>query len=277
MVTLANGHSLGIYNIFRYSNPGQDRDSGGPVYLIHGGNLHLIGLHFATNSSTGVACRISYVMHFLNVTPITNEFFIQGIVGNNSHINGINITSNEHPVGRFSIPGQLDSRNVTQIGEYAFFGRTGITKVTLPNTLQSIGNNAFLFTGIWINTENNRVFYADKWAVGYKGTITNSSGKLEILSGTVGIGDSAFSQVSGLVEAAVPSGVIYIGANAFSNNHNLQSVWIPSTVNSIGEMAFSNCSLLEIYAQAASKPAGWHANWNPNNRPVNWNSPAPFQ
>jgi hypothetical protein len=38
----------------------------------------------------------------------------------------------------------------------------------------------------------------------------------------------------------------------------------------MGESAFSGCSNVTIYAEAESKPVGWHEKWNPLNRPVVW-------
>jgi hypothetical protein len=40
----------------------------------------------------------------------------------------------------------------------------------------------------------------------------------------------------------------------------------------IGEGAVQyNTEQLIIYAEAASKPSGWNANWNPDGRTVMWN------
>ena len=69
-------------NLFRYTNDGQGGDSGGPVYYNNGIDLYLLGLHFCSSDvflggRQGFACRISNIMSQLNVTPITNDCFLQ--------------------------------------------------------------------------------------------------------------------------------------------------------------------------------------------------------
>jgi hypothetical protein len=208
-------------------------------------------------------------MSVLDITPITNDTYRFVNFDNNVFINGLNITPNAHPVGRLTIPSQFNGRNVTQIGMSAFSGRSGITSVTLPNTLQSIGasafsntsisavvipnsvtsigNNAFTNTRIWTNTPINNVVYADRWAVGYRGIISPPG--LLILrtgtnTGTVGIGDFAFTQVSNLKEVEIPNSVTTIGAAAFFNNPDFERIWIPTSVTSIGDSAFISCPQL---------------------------------
>ena len=91
----------------------------------------------------------------------------------------------------------------------------------------------------------------------------------------IGIGDSAFTNRSSPRGIRIPNSVTSIGAYAFYNNQNLNRIWIPSSVTVIGTNAFDSCYSLTVYAQATSKPSGWHMNWNPVNRPVVWGSP-PF-
>ena len=77
----------------------------------------------------------------------------------------------------------------------------------------------------------------------------------------------------------IPSSIMYggvtysvtgIGESAFSNCTGLTSIVIPDSVTSIGYSAFYNCDSLTIYCEAASKPSGWDSGWNLNNRPVVW-------
>jgi hypothetical protein len=57
---------------------------------------------------------------------------------------------------------------------------------------------------------------------------------------------------------------------AFAWCTSLTNIVIPRSITSIGSGAFAYCELLTIYCEAESKPEGWEAGWNPDNRPVVW-------
>jgi len=272
-------------NTFRYKTSSKKGDSGGPVYFDDGSTLWLIGIHFSGDNSKkrGTACRIRNIMSELKVTPITNDTYQFTSInnGDNIRVDGLNIAQTDYPVGRLTIPEQINGKPVSGISPFAFYGRTSISKVTIPATVASIGALAFYNTGIWSDTTNN-IVYADKWVVGFRGAISDASGKLTIKSDTVGIGDLSLSQVSGLREVIIPgsitntyTGVTNIGTGAFSNNFTVERIWIPSSVTVIDSLVFASCPSLGIFAQTTSKPAGWHVNWNSDNRPVFWGFPAP--
>lgn len=61
-----------------------------------------------------------------------------------------------------------------------------------------------------------------------------------------------------------------IEESAFDLCVKLESFIIKKEVLEIGENAFSKCWEITIYAEAESKPSGWHNDWNPDNRPVVW-------
>ena len=88
----------------------------------------------------------------------------------------------------------------------------------------------------------------------------------------VSIGESAFSYSKNLTSINIPNTVESIGFAAFSGCSSLDSITIPSSVSSIDMSAFNGCSSLTIYCDFASKPDGWHDNWNPSwsQCPVVW-------
>ena len=105
---------------------------------------------------------------------------------------------------------------VTSIGEHAFEDCSGLTSITIPNSVNSIGTSAF----------------------GYCSGLKS----VTIPSSVTSIGKSAFEGCSGLTSINIPSSVTSIGASAFSGCRGLTSVTIPSSVTSIGVLAFYFCS-----------------------------------
>ena len=85
------------------------------------------------------------------------------------------------------------------------------------------------------------------------------------------IDNNAFEECRKLTKIHLPNSLTTINASAFGYCTILPSITIPSAVDYIGGWAFYNCNALTINCRASSKPDGWESNWNPDNRPVNWN------
>ncbi|MCR5361534.1 MAG: leucine-rich repeat domain-containing protein [Bacteroidales bacterium] len=129
--------------------------------------------------------------------------------------------------------------SVTSIGRSAFYGCSGLTSIEIPSSVTSIGYQAFSFTA-WYNKQPNGVVYAGKVAYTYKGTMPDNT-SIVLIDGTLGIGDYAFSECTGLTSISIPNSVTSIGNYAFENCTGLTSVEIPSSVTSIGDYAFQSC------------------------------------
>ena len=138
---------------------------------------------------------------------------------------------------------------VTSIGDYAFYGCTGLTSVTIPDSVTSIGIHAVDDTA-WFNNQRDGLVYAGKVAYKYKGTIPNNT-TIILKDGTKGIAGVAFSGCKGLTSVTIPDSVTSIGGFAFSDCRGLTSVTIPDSVTSIGNGMFSGCTeLTEITVDA---------------------------
>ena len=132
-----------------------------------------------------------------------------------------------------------ETYTVTAIGNDAFSGCSGLTGITLPNTITSIGKNAFYGTA-WYNDQPDGLVYAGLVAYTYKGTMPAET-SINLIDGTLGIAGSAFSGCNGLTSINIPNSVIAIGDNAFYCCSGLTSVTLPSSITSIGNGAFSGC------------------------------------
>lgn len=89
----------------------------------------------------------------------------------------------------------------------------------------------------------------------------------------VEIQNQAFEGFSKLQSINIPHSVTTIGYRAFKGATKLTEIYIPLSVTDIGYNAFQGCrDLVTIYAEAASQPAGWDVNWNPDSKTVIWSS-----
>lgn len=140
--------------------------------------------------------------------------------------------------GKFSI-----KSGITEIENAAFFGCTGITEITIPESVEKIGDWAFSSTQITsinipkkITKINSGVFYSTKLSF------------VEIPENVASIGDYAFSGCGELGAIVIPEGVKEIGSGAFSDCTMLSAAELPNNLEKIGEWAFSKCEgLVSVY------------------------------
>ena len=128
---------------------------------------------------------------------------------------------------------------VTSIGWHAFEGCSGLTSLTIPSSVTSIGGEAFNgCSGLTSLTIPSGVTSIGGEAFNGCSGLTS----LTLPSGVTSIGSEAFRGCSGLTSLTIPSGVTSIGYSAFSGCSGLTSLTIPSSVTSIGDWAFYDCS-----------------------------------
>lgn len=118
-----------------------------------------------------------------------------------------------------SIPAVFKGLPVTTIGKGAFSGCSGLTNVTIPDSVTTIGSYTF------------------------SGCVGLTS--VTIPESVITIGSSAFWECSGLSSVTISNGVTIIVDGAFKGCSGLTSVTIPDSVTVIGVEAFSGCSGLE--------------------------------
>ena len=282
-------YKLGIENLGSYHG-----DSGGPVFINEGtGFLYLIGFldgqwsgsltYFATRISRVTTARsadtsITVGIHSsgpqsvygLNVTIYCIDVHNLDFAISNGEATVLGVTPGRTNVTDIRIPTHFMGYYVRHIAANAFSNHSGIARICLPNTLHTIGPNAFApNTTILSGQLHLRQYSYGFKIVGRYGTATSIQipsfiGNRPILA----IGYRAFadqrlhtvafaanSQVmhiynsafmgSALVTLNIPASVKHIGNLAFANNRNLHTVNFGtaidhSRINFIGDSAFAS-------------------------------------
>lgn len=152
----------------------------------------------------------------------------------------------------YNIPDNYGGRKVEIIDDECFKFNEMI-EVIIPDTVESIGNQAFILCPNLqkVIMGNNVKKLGENVFLG----CTNL--KEVVLSKSLSeISDAAFSDCSSLEKIIIPSGVKKIGKIAFAGCKNLKEIHIPSSVslidNNAGDPVFGGCDKLVIYAPKGS-------------------------
>ncbi len=144
--------------------------------------------------------------------------------------------------------------SVTSIGESAICGCKGLTSITIPSSVTSIGDSAFYnctgLTSIIVEEGNTKY---------------HSAGNCLIETATKTL-------ILGCNTSVIPTdgSVTSIGDSAFFGCTGLTSVTIPDSVKSIGHMAFYNCTGLTSITFN-----GTMEQWNAVSKGTNWKTNVP--
>lgn len=154
------------------------------------------------------------------------------------------------------IPDSIDNAVVTSIGVKAFAESNQFESITIPDSIESIGEDAF-----WECNGLKKVYVSsiEDWCkIKFENTFSNPinygskiyiDGELAtditIPKGITKICDYAFANCETITNVVIPNSVISIGNSAFRDCSNLKNISIPNSVVNIDEGAFSGCSNLE--------------------------------
>ena len=222
------------------------------------------------------------------------NFIIDGIYYNITDYTNktVEVTHNESPFGidfnnysgSVTIPSTVTysgtTYSVTSIGSSAFRNCTGLTSITIPNSVNKIDEYAFSYCD-----DLNEVNISDlsAWCkidfVGISANPLSYGAKLKlndieitnlIIPNDISqIKDIAFYGCIGLTSITIPNSVTKIGGGAFYGCIGLTSITIPNSVTEIGGGAFRYCSgltsvtignLATKIGGAAFEDTGWYNN-----------------
>lgn len=146
---------------------------------------------------------------------------------------------------------------VVGIQEFAFYGCPELTKVTIPSSIASIGENAFSNNEGLKTIEvdiNNNYFYSEDGILYSKsneliavpGGKEFTNNKFIVPSTVTKIANHAVDACKKITSIELPTSLKAIGFYAFNNCTNLGTINIPSGLSSLSSYAFIGCSNLAI-------------------------------
>jgi hypothetical protein len=236
---------------------------------------------------------LTFVAMLLTLTANAYNFEDNGIYFNLKSDGNLEVAGLASWTNRADIPSSITvggvKYRVTSIAAYAFDGRSDLTYLSIPYSIKSIGEFAFVNCGSnitvniadpesWCQMQLGNEHASPLSSAGKMLVYDIETDRIDIPSTVTSIGAFTFYQCSCIKTVNIPSSVTSIGSSAFEDcdyltslslNDGLQSIGgsafegckrlatlvIPSTVNKILVNAFKNCvSLTNVYCNTTAVP-----------------------
>lgn len=226
------------------------------VTVFTAGTLGTVCLNAADKSTVTNLTVIGYIDAsdidcMRDEMPLLAELNINAVIikasGGHSGTYGYYYSFPENEMPKLSFYGKTSLTSITMpnsinsIGIQAFLGCSGLTNITIPNSVISVGSEAFrLCSGLNSVIIGNAATSIGQLAFQNCSSLTN----LTLDDNLATIGSAAFYGCNKLVNLTIPNLVTSIGNSAFQNCTGLNNVIIGNGVTSIGDFAFHGCSSL---------------------------------
>lgn len=200
-------------------------------YTISGNSITLNNLASTTTlyaeavDGSCVSAERTAITATINLAPTTFE--VNGINYNVTSATTVEVGSNTTATGAIVIPETVTNAcgtyTVTSIGTNAFYsnatgGATGLTSVTLPNTIINIGAQSF--------------------------RACTSLTSINIPNSVTNIGNGAFNSCTALTAISIPDSVTSIGNQGFNGCTSLSSVSLSNSLTTLNSDLFRSCTSL---------------------------------
>ncbi len=172
-----------------------------------------------------------------NANPIYNVYPTQQSKWGSVKVAGEAVTTLEIPEG------------VTSLSR-SFYGFKALTAVTLPSTLETLGDQSFA------NCVNLTEVVVPEGVTSIGSAFFGCSGLTTVTlpSSLVSLNQSTFYNCSSLTDVVLPEALETIGSMAFSGCKALTALTIPASLKTIGMMAFSGCTGIAAITSYAVVP-----------------------
>lgn len=170
------------------------------------------------------------------------SFTIDGINYNLTNYTTVEVAQGSY-IGEISIPASITYQeknyDVTGIASYAFYSCSGLTAVSIPSSITSIGNSAFMgctnLTSIEI--PDNVTDFGDLMFYG-----CTKLKSIKLPDSMTTIRNGMFYYCSSLTSFEFPNGVTSIENDAFCGCSLLKDIVLPDRVTRLGSGVFSGCT-----------------------------------
>ena len=235
-----------------------------------------------SNKAAGLLFTAAFVMLAMLAPAFSGGMKVHAASSDFEITDGV-LTNYKGSGGAVTVP----SGKVTAIDDEAFYNCVGITSLTVPEGVKTIGKKAFYncssmtdislpasvrsigelsFEGCVklqnISVASGSSNYASEGGVLLSGDKTQllryPSGKTAtsytVPSSVTAIGANAFAHCTSLVKITLPTGLKQIGDSAFYGDSGITSITIPSLVGSIGSGAFRSTTGMKTLTLEAKAP-----------------------